>query len=133
MYNVHLLYVLVGVSFVLVGVVSVCISGCDLCFSGYVLVGVVSVSGCVVICGHPVPPCRPGGLQCLLAVLKLLMNLTHESDLGSHRVGEQKGIMTAILNIILKVRRAHMPSFSTHNSVEILIPSTLTLCTPRAT
>ena len=59
------------------------------------------------------PLCRPGGLQCLLAVLKLLMNLTHESDLGSHRVREQKGIMTAILNIILKVRRAYLPSFST--------------------
>ena len=121
MYNVHLLYVLVGVTCVPVGVVSMCISGCGLRMSGCVLVGVVSVSVGVVICGHPVHPlCRPGGLQCLLAVLKLLMNLTHESDLGSHRVGEQKGIMTAILNIMLKVRRAHLPSFATLKVLKFL-------------
>ena len=42
-------------------------------------------------------------LDCLLAVMKLLLNLTHDSELGSHRVGGQKGAMEAILSTIFQV------------------------------
>ncbi len=40
----------------------------------------------------------------LLAVLKVLLNVTHESELGSHRVGEQRDVMANIFRIILEVR-----------------------------
>ncbi len=54
--------------------------------------------------------------MCLLAVLKILINLTHESDLGSHRLGEQKNVMTHILNIILRVSGIDdpLPQLTTH-------------------
>ena len=39
----------------------------------------------------------------LLGVLKVLLNVTHESELGTHRVGEQKEIMDNIFRVILQV------------------------------
>jgi len=46
---------------------------------------------------------RHAAVDCLLAVMKLLLNLTHDSELGSHRVGGQKGAMEAILSTIFQV------------------------------
>ena len=40
----------------------------------------------------------------LLAVLRVLLNLTHDSELGSHRLGEQGGALITVLDIVFKVR-----------------------------
>jgi hypothetical protein len=40
----------------------------------------------------------------LLAVLKVLLNLTHDSELGTQRVGEQRDLMANIFRVILHVR-----------------------------
>ena len=39
----------------------------------------------------------------LLSVYKVLLNLTHDNELGAHRVGEQKGIMDILLDSIFQV------------------------------
>ncbi|CAI8026737.1 Wings apart-like protein homolog [Geodia barretti] len=36
----------------------------------------------------------------LLAVLRVLLNLTHDNELGSHRLGEQEGAVKTVLDII---------------------------------
>ena len=44
----------------------------------------------------------------LLAVLRVLLNLTHDSELGSHRLGEQEGALTTVLDIVFKVRGGYL-------------------------
>ncbi len=41
--------------------------------------------------------------DCLLAVMRVLINVTHDNELGSHRVGEQKGAMAAVAGTIFQV------------------------------
>ena len=67
----------------------------------YVCLYVCIVSHCLISVAAVVG--RSCGLVCLLAVFKILLNLTHECELGSHRVGEQKDVMDYILRIILQV------------------------------
>ena len=52
---------------------------------------------------HSLSPCRPAALDCLLSVIRVLINLTHDNELGSHRVGEQKGGMEAIVGTVFQV------------------------------
>lgn len=40
----------------------------------------------------------------LLAVLRVLLNLTHDNELGSHRLGEQDGAVKTVLDIVFMVR-----------------------------
>ena len=40
----------------------------------------------------------------LLAVLRVLLNLTHDNELGSHRLGEQDGAVKTVLDIVFLVR-----------------------------
>ena len=56
---------------------------------------------CICVC---VAACRLVAQELLLAVFKALLNLTHDSEFGSHRVGEQQGVMEALLDTIFKVR-----------------------------
>ncbi|EEC15074.1 hypothetical protein IscW_ISCW011681, partial [Ixodes scapularis] len=50
----------------------------------------------------------PGAVffSCLLSVLRVLLNITHESPLGSSVVGSQPGLLCAILLCILQVPRS---------------------------
>lgn len=50
----------------------------------------------------------PGAVffSCLLSVLRVLLNITHESSLGSAVVGSQPGLLCAILLCILQVPRS---------------------------
>ena len=41
--------------------------------------------------------------NCLLTAFKVLLNLTHEFQLGCYRLGEQKGIMTILLSVLFQV------------------------------
>ncbi len=42
--------------------------------------------------------------QTLIAVFKVLLNLTHENELGCDRVGCEEGAMDALLQCVLMVR-----------------------------
>ena len=53
----------------------------------------------------PLPP-SPGSaaVPVLLAILRVLLNLTHDNELGSHRLGEQEGAVKTVLDIVFLVR-----------------------------
>lgn len=42
-------------------------------------------------------------VECLLGGLRVFLNLTHDNELGSYRIGEQQDLLKALLNFILKV------------------------------
>ena len=55
---------------------------------------------------HSLPPSLSPSLHAvgvLLAVLRVLLNLTHDNELGSHRLGEQEGAVKTVLDIIFLV------------------------------
>ncbi len=52
----------------------------------------------LVVCG-----CSSPAYNCLLAVMRVLINVTHDNELGSHRVGEQKGALEAVAGTIFQV------------------------------
>ena len=41
--------------------------------------------------------------EVLLMVFRVLLNLTHDNELGSHRVGEQSGVLQLFLGSAFKV------------------------------
>ena len=53
----------------------------------------------------PLPLCtaRNSAQDCLVSVTKVLLNLTHDNELGSCRLGEQAGLLGAVLEIVFKV------------------------------
>ena len=42
-------------------------------------------------------------LECLLRLLRVLLNLTHDHELGSHRVGEEPSLLQTLLSCTFKV------------------------------
>ena len=50
------------------------------------------------------PACSGAAVPVLLAVLRVLLNLTHDNELGSHRLGEQEGAVKTVLDIVFLVR-----------------------------
>ena len=43
-------------------------------------------------------------LECLLGALRVFLNITHDHELGSYRIGEQPDIVETILAYIFKVQ-----------------------------
>ena len=48
-------------------------------------------------------PYSSSAVPVLLAVLRVLLNLTHDNELGSHRLGEQEGAVKTVLDIVFLV------------------------------
>ena len=42
-------------------------------------------------------------ISVLLAVLRVLLNLTHDNELGGHRLGEQEEALRTVLDIVFLV------------------------------
>ena len=51
---------------------------------------------------HP-PTDSVKAVPVLLGVLRVLLNLTHDNELGSHRLGEQEGAVRTVLDIVFLV------------------------------
>ena len=56
------------------------------------------LTSCVCVCVY-----RLVCLSGLLGVLRVLLNLTHDHELGSFRVGEQTSVLNAVLECIFQV------------------------------
>ena len=73
---------------------------------------------------HSLPPSLSPSLHAvgvLLAVLRVLLNLTHDNELGSHRLGEQEGAVKTVLDIIFLVLSTTYVSLLTQCWFQMLI------------
>ena len=58
--------------------------------------------------------------HCLLTAFKVLLNLTHDLQLGCYRLGEQKDIMIVILDVLFQVSYSRYHEVSNECVCEVI-------------